>query len=44
MAQKIEEVKDTLNKALNDNTKPWKAAFDFAETKSGVPRLYLFGG
>lgn len=44
MAQKFEEIKDTVNQALNDSSKPWKAAFDLAEGKSGVPRLYLFGG
>lgn len=44
MAEKIEQVKVSLNYSLNDAEKPWKKAFDFAEQKSGVPRLYLFGG
>lgn len=44
MAQKFEEIKESINKALNDSAKPWKSAFDLAEAKSGIPRLYLFGG
>lgn len=44
MSQRIEEFKQTVNTSLNDSTKPWKAAFDFLEEKSGVPRLYLFSG
>lgn len=44
MSQRVEELKQTVNKSLNDSTKPWKAAFDFVEEKSGVPRLYLFSG
>lgn len=44
MSQRIEEVKQSVNKSLSDSTKPWKAAFDFVEEKTGVPRLYLFAG
>lgn len=44
MANKVEECKETLNKALCDKSKPWTAAFDFVEEKTNVPRLYIFGG
>lgn len=44
MAQRVEDLKQSVNQSLNDSTKPWKAAFDFAEEKTGVPRLYLFSG
>jgi len=42
MAEKIERIKVSLNYSLNDAKNPWKSAFDYAETKSGVPRMYLF--
>lgn len=44
MAEKIEAIKVSLNQVLNDKEKPWKKALDLAEEKSGVPRLYIFGG
>lgn len=44
MSQRVDELKQNIDKSLNDSTKPWKAAFDFVEEKSGVPRLYLFSG
>lgn len=44
MAERIEAIKVTLNQALNDKDKPWKKVLDLAEEKSGVPRLYIFGG
>lgn len=44
MAERIEAIKVSLNQALNDKEKPWKKVLDLAEEKSGVPRLYLFGG
>lgn len=44
MSQRVEEIKQTVNNSLSDSTKPWKAAFDFVEEKTGVPRLYLFSG
>lgn len=44
MAARIQEVKDQLNKALNDNTKPWGTMFDSLEKKFGVDRLYIFIG
>lgn len=44
MAERIEAIKVSLNQTLYDKEKPWKKALDLAELKSGVPRLYLFGG
>jgi receptor expression-enhancing protein 5/6 len=44
MAQKIDELKNSLNTSLNDDTKPWKSAFDIVEQKTGVPRVYIFIG
>lgn len=34
--------KETLEKALNDETKPWSPMLKWAEDKSGVKRLYIF--
>jgi len=42
MAEKIQAIKVSLNYSLKDSEKPWTKAFDYAEEKSGVPRLYLF--
>lgn len=44
MSQRVDELKQSVNQSLSDSTKPWKAAFDFVEEKTGVPRLYLFSG
>lgn len=44
MATKIDECKENISKSLCDKTKPWTAAFDWAEQKSNVPRLYIFLG
>lgn len=44
MAARIQEVKDHLEKALHDKTKPWATALDMAESKTGVDRLYIFVG
>lgn len=44
MSVKIEEVKNNINKALTDSSKPWTKFFDFAEMKTNVPRIYIFGG
>ena len=41
MAQKIEEVKNKLNKVLNDQSKPWAGIFNLIEEKTGVQRLYI---
>lgn len=43
MAQKLQDIKDQLSKALRDPSKPWTALFDKAE-RSGVDRLYIFIG
>uniref|UniRef100_A0A1B6C5U4 Receptor expression-enhancing protein n=1 Tax=Clastoptera arizonana TaxID=38151 RepID=A0A1B6C5U4_9HEMI len=44
MASKIQEYKETLDKNLNDDKKPWAGPFAWAENKTGVKRLYLFLG
>lgn len=44
MAERFEAIKVSLNQSLNDKEKPWKKVFDLAESKSGVPRVYLFAG
>lgn len=44
MTEKIEAIKVSLNQSLNDKEKPWKKAFDLAEEKSGIPRLYICAG
>lgn len=43
MAQKLQDIKDQLSKALRDPSKPWTALFDKAE-RSGLDRLYFFIG
>uniref|UniRef100_U5EW28 Receptor expression-enhancing protein n=1 Tax=Corethrella appendiculata TaxID=1370023 RepID=U5EW28_9DIPT len=44
MANKIEEYRQSLDKALNDNTKPWNQLFQVVEDKTNVPRVYVFLG
>lgn len=44
MAARIQEVKDHLEKALHDKTKPWATALDIMEAKTGVDRMYIFIG
>lgn len=48
MAQKAQELAEKYRKsveeALNDRSKPWTQAFEIVETKTNVPRLYLFLG
>lgn len=41
---RIVAIKDTLEKALKDETKPWTKLFALAETKTGVDRFYVFLG
>ena len=41
MAQKFEEYKQTLDKCLKDESKPWTKLFDVAEQKTGVDRTYI---
>lgn len=43
-AIKIDECKESLNKSLCDNSKPWTKVFDLVEEKTNVPRLYIFLG
>lgn len=40
----VDKIKNTIEKSLKDNTKPWTQAFGFLEEKSNVPRLYIFFG
>lgn len=44
MAEKIQAIRVSLNQALNDREKPWKAPLDIVEAKTGVPRQYVFLG
>uniref|UniRef100_A0A1B6LC06 Receptor expression-enhancing protein n=1 Tax=Graphocephala atropunctata TaxID=36148 RepID=A0A1B6LC06_9HEMI len=44
MASKVAEYKDSIDKALHDNQKPWTGWLALAEEKTGVKRLYLFLG
>ncbi|KDR23434.1 receptor expression-enhancing protein 5-like [Zootermopsis nevadensis] len=42
MGTRIEGYRECLDKALNDKNQPWTSAFDWAEGKTGIKRLYLF--
>lgn len=44
MSARIHEIRDTLERQLNDKSKPWTPYFDKAEQKTGVSRVYLFVG
>lgn len=44
MTTKLQEYKDTLERTLNDKSKPWTKFFEKAEAKTGVNRVYLFVG
>ncbi|EGI60859.1 Receptor expression-enhancing protein 5 [Acromyrmex echinatior] len=41
---RIVAVKDYLEKALKDESKPWTKMFALAEEKIGIDRLYIFVG
>jgi len=41
---RIVAVKEYLEKALKDESKPWVKIFALAEEKTGVDRLYIFVG
>jgi len=41
---RIVAVKEYLEKALKDESKPWVKMFALAEEKIGVDRLYIFVG
>jgi len=41
---RVVAVKEYLEKALKDESKPWTKMFIFAEEKTGVDRLYIFVG
>lgn len=44
MAAKLSEYKESIDKVLHDNKKPWTGWLDVAEEKTGLKRIYLFGG
>lgn len=44
MANKIDEVRTSIEKSLSDESKPWTQLFSLAEAKTNVPRLYIFLG
>lgn len=44
MAPKFDEIKDSLNDSLHDDTEPWKMTLDLVEQKTGVPRVYIVIG
>uniref|UniRef100_A0A1B0GP47 Receptor expression-enhancing protein n=1 Tax=Phlebotomus papatasi TaxID=29031 RepID=A0A1B0GP47_PHLPP len=39
---KVAEAKECIQRAINDESKPWTPLLALAESKSGVPRLYIF--
>jgi receptor expression-enhancing protein 5/6 len=41
---RVVAVKECLEKALKDESKPWAKLFAAAEEKTGIDRLYLFVG
>lgn len=41
---RIVAVKESLEKTLKDETKPWTKLFTMAESKAGIDRLYIFLG
>ncbi|GAB0094731.1 Receptor expression-enhancing protein [Sergentomyia squamirostris] len=44
MSAKMQECKENINKALNDDSKPWTPMLALVEGKSGIPRIYIFYG
>lgn len=44
MANKIEEIRGSIDASLKDESKPWTQFFKLAEEKTNVPRLYIFLG
>lgn len=44
MAAKISEYKESIDSALHDKNKPWSGWLALAEEKTGIKRIYLFGG
>lgn len=41
---RIEVIKESIEKTLKDENKPWAKLFAFAEEKTGINRLYIFVG
>jgi hypothetical protein len=44
MGTKVESYRESLDKALHDESQPWTNALKWAECKTGIKRLYLFLG
>lgn len=44
MTDKVIQIKNQIDYALHDTTKPWTSLLALAEKKTGVGRLYLFFG
>lgn len=44
MGARINEMRENLEKALNDPKKPWAQYFDLIEKHTSVKRLYIFLG
>lgn len=44
MAAKISEYKESIDTILHDTKKPWTGWLAVAEEKTGIKRIYLFGG
>ncbi|XP_040159212.1 receptor expression-enhancing protein 5 isoform X3 [Anopheles arabiensis] len=44
MANKVEEIRGSIESSLKDESKPWTQFFKLAEEKTNVPRLYIFLG
>lgn len=42
--QFFDQYKDTLDKSLNDKSKPWTKVFNTIEEKTNIPKVYLFLG
>lgn len=42
MGTRIAGCRESLEKSLHDENQPWTCAFEWAESKTGIKRLYLF--
>lgn len=41
---RVAAAKESIEKALKDESKPWAKLFSMAEAKTGIDRLYIFLG
>lgn len=44
MSARIQEYRDSIDRALHDKTKPWTKYFEKLEAQTNVNRVYLFVG